>query len=119
MKMNDADKELKREIRLEAGMRLGRTVPSRPEAEAILRQVLESRLSRERLQWTPQTKTALVQALADDLLGFGPLEALLRDNSITEIMINGPSRVYIEKTGKKTLSQMQFDDEVHLRAVLE
>jgi len=117
--MLDVDKELKREIRLEAGMRLGRSTPSRTEAEKTLRDVIESRLSRDRLKWTPETKAELVRSLVDDLLGLGPLEALLRDHTVTEIMINGPSRIYIEKAGKKTLSTAQFDSEAHLRSVME
>jgi pilus assembly protein CpaF len=55
----------------------------------------------------------------DDLQGFGPLEQLLRDETITEIMVNGPGGIYIEKRGKKALSTVEFDDEAHLRTMLE
>ena len=47
------------------------------------------------------------------------MEALLRDNTITEIMVNGPDRIYIERSGQKILSENQFDDEGHLRTIME
>ena len=115
----DQAKALRREVRLEAGMRFGRAKPSTAEVEATLRQVLDSKLAKERLLWAPNAKEEVVRALVDDLLGLGPLEPLLRDVSITEIMINGPLQIYIEKAGKKTLSKRQFDDESHLRSVID
>jgi pilus assembly protein CpaF len=113
------DKELKREIRVETGMKFGRDMPSPAEVKTVARQVLEAKLKQKRLPLEAEAKESLVNAICDDLLGFGPLESLLRDNTITEIMINGPDRIFIERSGHKILSEIQLDDEGHLRSVLE
>ena len=52
--------------------------------------------------------------LIDELLGFGPLEELLNDPDITDIMVNGPDQTYIEKKGKLTIAPIRFRDESHL-----
>ena len=57
---------------------------------------------------------ALEKVLIDELLGFGPLEELLGDPDISDIMVNGPMQTYIEKKGKLQLAPIQFRDEQHL-----
>ena len=57
---------------------------------------------------------ALEKVLIDELLGFGPLEELLNDPDISDIMVNGPAQTYIEKKGKLVLAPIQFRDEQHL-----
>ncbi len=52
--------------------------------------------------------------LVDELLGFGPLEELLNDPDISDIMVNGPQQTYVEKKGKLQLARIQFRDENHL-----
>jgi pilus assembly protein CpaF len=113
------DKDLKREVRMETGMKFGRNAPSPAQVRETTRQVLEAKLKQKQQPLTPAEKDAVVNAITDDLLGFGPLEQLLQDESITEIMVNGPGGIYIEKRGKKILSGVEFDDESHLRTMLE
>ncbi|MGE3693349.1 MAG: CpaF family protein, partial [Novosphingobium sp.] len=57
---------------------------------------------------------ALEKVLIDELLGFGPLEELLSDPDVSDIMVNGPLQTYIEKKGKLQLAPIQFRDEQHL-----
>ncbi|MFZ4745729.1 MAG: CpaF family protein [Sphingomonas sp.] len=57
---------------------------------------------------------ALEKVLIDELLGLGPLEELLADPTITDIMVNGPDQTYIEQKGKLTIAPIQFRDEEHL-----
>jgi pilus assembly protein CpaF len=57
---------------------------------------------------------ALEKVLVDELLGLGPLEELLSDPAITDIMVNGPDQTYIEKKGKLEIAPIQFRDEEHL-----
>src|SRR4029079_5794196 len=89
------------------------------EVKNAIRQALESKLRQTRRQLDPAAKETLVSDVCDDLLGFGPLEPLLGDPAITEIMVNGPHTIYIERSGRKSLSSQQFEDEGHLRATLD
>ena len=59
----------------------------------------------------------LVRSLVDDMIGFGPLEPLLADEAITDIMVNGPRQVYVEKGGKLTLTDVVFQDDAHVMNV--
>lgn len=64
-------------------------------------------------------KNEVVNSLCDDFLGLGPIQGFMDDAEITEIMINGPDKVYIEKGGRKMLSSVKFDDNAHLRYIVE
>ena len=61
----------------------------------------------------------LVDDIADELLGLGPLEPLLKDDKITEIMINGPKDIFVEQKGKLLLTDTYFHDEAHLMSIIE
>src|SRR6266446_6729145 len=56
--------------------------------------------------------------LADDILGHGPLERLLSDDTITEIMVNGPDEIWIERAGRLYETPVRFSDESHLRRII-
>src|SRR6266849_8637954 len=56
--------------------------------------------------------------LAQDILGHGPLERLLADDSVTEIMVNGPHEIWIERGGKLYETQVRFNDDSHLRRII-
>jgi pilus assembly protein CpaF len=56
--------------------------------------------------------------LADDILGHGPLERLLADDSVTEIMVNGPSDIWIERQGRLYPTTVRFNDDSHLRRII-
>ena len=59
----------------------------------------------------------VAQSVADDVLGYGPIERLLHDPTVSEIMVNGPDQVYIERNGKIIPTRVSFLDEAHLRHV--
>ncbi|WP_210414114.1 CpaF family protein [Luteithermobacter gelatinilyticus] len=71
-------------------------------------------MAQEKINLNLREQRELVNMLLHDMLGLGPLEPLLEDETITEIMVNGPKQVYIEKKGKLTLSDVTFRDEAHL-----
>ena len=60
----------------------------------------------------------LTAELADDILGHGPLERLIADDSVTEIMVNGPHDVWVERQGRLYPTTVQFNDESHLRRII-
>jgi pilus assembly protein CpaF len=65
-----------------------------------------------------EDRERLVGELSDDILGHGPLERLLADDSVTEIMVNGPHDVWIERQGRLFESSVRFTDESHLRRII-
>jgi len=56
--------------------------------------------------------------IADDILGHGPLERLLADDSVSEIMVNGPEEIWVERQGRLYQTNVQFNDESHLRRII-
>src|SRR6202140_2269578 len=68
---------------------------------------------------TKNEKERLVDSALDDVWGLGPLEALLADPAITEIMANHPKQIYVEKAGEPTLSAVTFESERQMRQVID
>jgi pilus assembly protein CpaF len=60
----------------------------------------------------------IASEIADDIFGYGPLERLLPDESISEIMVNGPHEIWIERRGLLSLTDLRFSDESHLRRII-
>jgi pilus assembly protein CpaF len=71
------------------------------------------------LTMTKTDKERLVDSVLDDVLGLGPLEALLSDPQITEIMANHPKQIYVEKAGEPALSAVTFESERQMRQVID
>ncbi len=68
----------------------------------------------QRIQLNAREQRRLSQDLVDDMLGLGPLEPLLEDDAITDIMVNGPERIFVERRGKVALTSVRFRDRQHL-----
>src|SRR5216684_740326 len=68
---------------------------------------------------TKPEKARLLDSVLNDFLGLGPIEALISDPTITEIMVNGPDQIFVEHKGKLTLSSVQFESEDQLRRVID
>lgn len=66
-----------------------------------------------------QELTTLAQEITDDMIGLGPLEPLLEDESITDIMVNGPHQVYVERKGKLELAPVKFRDNAHVMNIAQ
>jgi pilus assembly protein CpaF len=71
-------------------------------------------LTEQRLQLNRPEQEDLVYQIVNDMMGLGPLEPLLEDDGVTDIMINGPKQIYIEKRGKLELTSITFEDGAHL-----
>ena len=71
-------------------------------------------LLEEKLQLNQSEQRDLVKIVLDEMLGLGPLEPLLADDSITDILVNGPKQVYVERKGKLELSGVVFRDNRHV-----
>ena len=81
--------------------------------------LMQRGIAEDALTLTPQQGERLAEAVLSELIGLGPLDPLLLDTSVTEIMVNGPNTVYVERGGKLSRSDTVFDDEAHLRRLIE
>ncbi|MHC4657872.1 MAG: CpaF family protein [Planctomycetota bacterium] len=79
---------------------------------------VDALLSAEQYPLSGPEKQKMLHEVMDEVFGFGPLEALLRDPYISDILVNGPSQVYIEKNGLLELTDATFMDEAHLVRVI-
>ena len=68
---------------------------------------------------TPMDRERLVEILFDEVIGLGPLEALLRDSEVSEIMVNRPEQIFVERRGRIELTNLAFEDEDSLRRVID
>ena len=66
-----------------------------------------------------EDRTILNQDLFDEVMGLGPLEPLLKDETVNDILVNGPKRIFIERDGKLTLTDITFKDERHLLRIID
>ncbi len=72
-----------------------------------------------RLSLTATTRERLYGAVRAELRGFGPIQELLEDPSVSEIMVNGPHQVYVERYGKIESTDIAFADDAHVRRIIE
>ncbi len=95
--------------------------PHLPEAElaAQVRQTLQTTIDAEQTPLSHADRTRIAQEVSDEILGHGPLEPLLRDPDITEIMVNGCDYIFVERAGKIYPVETRFSNEAHLRRVID
>jgi pilus assembly protein CpaF len=87
------------------------------ELRARVERIVQAALRAEKTPMSVPEAAQVAQSVTDDVLGFGPIERLLNDPTISEIMVNGPDKVYIERNGKILPTKVSFLDETHLRHV--
>jgi pilus assembly protein CpaF len=76
-------------------------------------------LQAERAPLSAADKAQLIQDVSDDILGYGPIDKLLKDEEVSEVMVNGPDTVYVERGGKLGRDMATFVDEDHLRRIID
>jgi pilus assembly protein CpaF len=121
---SDALGELRGRLHFKVVEELGPTLYDRQMSDAELRlrvlEMLEWAVDQEQgLPLTSADRRALLNEIASDVLGYGPIDPLLNDPDVTEVMANGPYDIYYEKRGKIVLSDVKFVDEVHLRRIID
>jgi pilus assembly protein CpaF len=80
---------------------------------------LHQALAQERAPLSAADKAQLIQDVSDDILGYGPIDKLLKDEEITEVMVNGPDHVFVERAGRLEKDKATFVDETHLRRIID
>jgi len=90
--------------------------------EVLLQQVVElvgEIVLEQRLSLTGSEQMLLARAIVDDMVGLGPLEDLLQDDTVTDIMVNRPDQIYVERRGKLQLTTVRFRDRHHVMNVAQ
>jgi pilus assembly protein CpaF len=120
-RMDDAFAEVRDRIHAELISVLGPQLANADVEPATLRERVRAqaraRLASER-GLSAADRDRLVDEITDDTVGHGPIEKLLADDSITEIMVNGPHDVWIERRGRLYQTGVRFSDEAHLRRIV-
>ncbi len=80
---------------------------------------LQRALAEESVALSAAERAQLIQDVSDDVLGYGPIDRFLKDPGITEVMVNGPDNVFIERRGRLEKTNVVFVDEGHLRRIID
>jgi pilus assembly protein CpaF len=113
--------DLKRKVQaaliaeMDPKMDLSQTVQVRRAIEELFNRILEQ----QNVVLTRQDRQRLFEAISAEILGFGPIEPLLSDDSVTEIMVNGPRSVFVEQNGRLFRTDIRFRDDDHVMRVVE
>ncbi|HSG17996.1 MAG TPA: CpaF family protein [Anaerolineae bacterium] len=89
------------------------------EVQLTIQEMFETMLLEEQIVLTRSEKKKLYEQIVAEILGYGPLEQYLNVEGITEIMVNGPNHVYIERAGRIQRVNAGFDDDEHLMRIIE
>jgi pilus assembly protein CpaF len=92
---------------------------SAEQRDDFIKQQIEAVYDQANLKLPQDLRGMILKEVLNELLGFGPLQPLLNDPEITEVMVNGPKSVYIEKKGKLQKSQVVFDDDKHVLQIID
>ena len=91
----------------------------RDELSRQIADLLSDILLEQKIRLNMQEQRELVEMILNDMLGLGPLEALLSDDDVADIMVNGHDQIYIERLGKLTLSDVKFRDNAHVMNICQ
>src|ERR1035437_4775056 len=81
--------------------------------------VVERLISDEQVPMTVAERERLIEEILDEVFGLGPLEPLLKDPTVSDIMVNGFDNIYIERFGKVTETNVRFKDQAHVRMIID
>jgi pilus assembly protein CpaF len=85
----------------------------------VIEERLKEALARTKLTLSDAIRDHLIRDIIDEITGYGPIQSLLDDPSVTEIMVNGPKKVYIEKKGLLERTNIVFEDNLHILKIID
>jgi pilus assembly protein CpaF len=94
-------------------------IEDRRDQELLVRAVVEEHLREEETPLSREERDRVVADIVDEVLGYGPLETYLRDESVSEIMVNGPHNVFVERRGRLEQVQAAFADDAHVMRIVD
>ncbi len=120
---NDRIEELKGNVHVELLKQLGPHLydadMDQNELDQRVRAVLAEVLGAQERPLSNSDRARVTQEISDDILGYGPIEPFLRDPDVSEVMVNGPASIWLEKSGRLTHADARFVDEAHLRRTID
>jgi pilus assembly protein CpaF len=93
--------------------------PDRAAQEAIVRAAVEAKLRDEETPLARDERDRIARAIVDEALGYGPLEPFLHDDDVSEIMVNGPHNVFVERLGRLEQVPTAFADDAHVLRIID
>lgn len=93
--------------------------PPFDQREAYVRQKLADVFARLKVNIPESIRQQITREVIDDVLGYGPIQPLLNDPDVSEVMVNGPKKVYVEKKGKLMKTGVTFENDAHVIRVIE
>ncbi len=118
-RFDDLKESVHEELLVRLGPKLYDANLSPTELEAMVRQALSDVMSTTNRPLTNSDRQRITQEIADDILGYGPIEPYLRDDSVAEIMVNGPFDIWLERQGLLEKVDSKFNNEAHLRRTID
>jgi pilus assembly protein CpaF len=120
---NERLEELKHDVHSELLKELGPQLydanMDQAELDKRVRAVLGTLMSSQERPISNADRNRLTQEISDDILGYGPIEPFLRDVDVSEVMVNGPDSIYLERDGKLVKANAHFTDEAHVRRTID
>ncbi len=107
-----------RDVLAQMDLRRMDSVPA-TQLRAQLQAMCQSLMDEQRLALNEQERRQITLGIQDEILGLGPIEPLLSDPSVSDILVNGPRSVYVERRGKIETTPIQFDNDQHLLRVID
>ncbi len=117
----DAYRDLKRRIqeKLIAELDPAMDITQTGEVRATIEEMFETILMEENIVLSRSERRRLFEQIVAEILGLGPLEPLLADDSITEVMVNGPKNIFVERDGKIERTNASFESDEHLMRIID
>ena len=116
---NYSDLKVRIQNRLLAELDPNMDVSKKDEVRRQIQDLFNAILAEENMLLSKTERERLFESIVADILGLGPLEALLGDETISEIMVNGPKNIFIEQKGKITLSGVTFENDDHVLRIID
>jgi pilus assembly protein CpaF len=119
--VRDTFRDLKSRIhdRLLAELDPKMDVSKTDEVRRNIEEMFDALLTQENLMLTRADRQRLLEQIIAEILGYGPIEGLLADDTITEVMVNGPNAVYIERKGRIEATDIKFEDDDHVARIID
>lgn len=110
-----------REVIKEIGVDLspGQNLEQTGKIEQEVRQVAESYLEKQNRFFTKADREEIIRQVMDEVIGYGPITPLLKDETVSEVMVNGPYQIFVERRGKLELTPVTFRNNEHLYNIIE